>query len=82
MRIARHLWTQRRLDQFVDRELDAQLATRVQEHLNECVGCQAEVGALLGLKAALSLRFGRPADAEAVEKLKAWAVDELPTLSA
>jgi len=78
MPFLRHLWASRRLDRFVDRELEPQLAMRVSRHLDECSDCTAEVAALIGLKGALADLTGRRADTAIINRLTLWAHDELP----
>lgn len=78
MPFLRHIWASRRLDRYVDRELEPALAARVSVHLDECDRCAAEVMSLIGLKGALADLTGRRASMATVARLTAWARDELP----
>lgn len=79
-RMLRHLWSRTRLERLVDAELTGPDATKVQHHLVECPGCEAEVAALLGLKTALRSRVGLSADPAAIDRLERWISKQFPSV--
>lgn len=59
----RHGWTARRLDAFVDDELDAETAPRVAAHLARCPGCAHAARTTREIKVCLgNLGAERPMD--------------------
>jgi anti-sigma factor (TIGR02949 family) len=61
-------WVVRRLQAYLDGELDSATAAKVAKHLETCRRCGLEAAAYDAIKAALAR--GRAADDEAVQRLR------------
>ncbi len=63
----------RRLDAFVDGELDAGRAAAVQTHIEECIDCNAVVRLMFNTKRCLRARIDQRADSGPVQRLTGFA---------
>jgi len=65
-------WVVRRLQAYLDGELDSATATKVEKHLEACRRCGLEATTYQAIKSALSR--GRRVDDEAVQRLREFGV--------